>query len=63
MTKLEAKSVGLGTKPAMKIFDEVQNRLCEALMASSRELKENGFAQADEIAEKIEKGFRSRKLW
>lgn len=60
--ELEAKSVGLGTKPAMKIFDEIQNGLLEALKASARELEEKGFAQASEIAEKIEKGFKCRKL-
>lgn len=53
--ELEAKSVGLGTKPAMKIFDDVQNGLLEALKKSAGELEEKGFAQAGEIAEKIEK--------
>ena len=60
--ELEAKSVGLGTKPAMKIFDEVQNGLLEALKKSAGELEEKGFAQADEIADKIEKGFKCRKI-
>lgn len=36
----------------MKIFDEVQNGLLEALKKSARELKEQGFAQACEIAKK-----------
>lgn len=60
--ELEAKSCGLGTKPAMKIFDEVQNGLLEALKKSAGELKEKGFAQAGEIADRIEKGFKCRKL-
>ena len=51
--ELEAKSVGLGTKPAMKIFDEVQNGLLEALKKSAGELEEKGFAQAGEIVDKI----------
>ena len=59
--ELEAKSVSLGTKPAMKIFDEVQNRLLEALKKSAGELEEKGFAQAGEIADKIEKEFKSRR--
>lgn len=45
----------------MKIFDEVQNGLLEALKKSAGELEEKGFAQADEIADKIEKGFKCRK--
>lgn len=60
--KFEAKSVGLGTKFAMKIFDEVQNGLQEALKASVSELEEKGFAQASEIADKITKSFIRRKL-
>ena len=60
--ELEAKSVGLGTKPAMKIFDEVQHGLLEALKTSVGELEEKGFTQASEIADKIEKGFKCRKL-
>ena len=60
--ELEAKSCGLGTKPAMKIFDEVQNGLLEALKKSAGELEEKGFAQAGEIADRIEKGFKYRKL-
>ncbi|MBQ0051868.1 MAG: HipA domain-containing protein [Treponema sp.] len=60
--ELEAKSIGLGTKPAMKIFDEIQDGLLEALKKSAGELEEKGFAQASEIAEKIEKGFKCRKL-
>lgn len=55
--ELEAKSIGLGTKPAMKIFDEVRNGLLEALKESAGELEEKGFVQAGEIADKIEKGF------
>ena len=60
--ELESKSCGLGTKPAMKIFDEVQNGLLEALKKSVGELEEKGFAQAGEIADRIEKGFKCRKL-
>ena len=60
--ELEAKSCGLGTKPAMKIFDEVQNGLLEALKKSAGELEEKDFAQAGEIADRIEKGFKYRKL-
>lgn len=60
--ELEAKSCRLGTKPAMKIFDEVQNGLLEALKKSAGELEEKGFAQAGEIADRIEKGFKYRKL-
>ncbi|MBR4598663.1 MAG: hypothetical protein IKO39_01260 [Treponema sp.] len=46
----------------MKIFDEVQNGLLEALKKSAGELEEKGFAQADEIADKIEKGLKCRKI-
>ena len=53
--ELEAKSCGLGTKPAMKIFDEVQNGLLEALKESAGELEEKGFAQAGEIGDKIKR--------
>ena len=53
--ELEAKSCGLGTKPAMKIFDEVQNGLLEALKESAGELEEKGFIQAGEIADKIKR--------
>ena len=60
--ELESKSCGLGTKPAMKIFDEVQNGLLEALKKSAGELEEKGFAQAGELADKIEKGFKCRKI-
>lgn len=52
--ELEAKSVGLGPRLAMKIFDEVQNGLPDALKASAGELEEKGFARAGEIAAKIE---------
>lgn len=58
--ELEAKSVGLGTKFAMNIFDEVQNGLLEALKASVRELEDKGFIQASEIADKIAKSFKFR---
>ena len=61
--ELEAKSIGLGTKPAMKIYEEVQNGLVDALKESAEELEEKGFAQAGEIADKIEKGFKCRKLF
>ena len=53
--ELEAKSCGLGTKPAMKIFDEVQNGLLEALKESAGELEGKGFAQAGEIVDKIKR--------
>ena len=53
--ELEAKSIGLGTKPAMKIFDEVQNGLLEALKESAGELEGKGFAQAGEIVDKIKR--------
>ena len=53
--ELEVKSCGLGTKPAMKIFDEVQNGLLEALKESAGELEEKDFAQAGEIADKIKR--------
>ena len=39
----------------MKIFDEVQNGFLEALKESARELEEKGFAQAGDIADKIER--------
>ena len=53
--ELEAKSCGLGTKPAMKIYEEVQNGLLDALKESAEELEEKGFAQAGEIADKIKR--------
>lgn len=60
--ELEAKSVGLGVKLAMNIFDEVQNGLMNALKTSACELEEKGFSQAGEIASKIEEGFKCRRL-
>ena len=39
----------------MKIYEEVQNGLLEALKESAGELEGKGFAQADEIADKIER--------
>lgn len=53
--ELEAKSCGLGTKPAMKIFDEVQNGLLEALKEIAVELEKKGFARAGEIADRIKR--------
>ena len=53
--ELEAKSCGLGTKPVMKIFDEVHNGLLEALKESAGELEAKGFAQAGDIADKIKR--------
>lgn len=38
----------------MKIFDEVQNGLLEALKECAGELGEKGIAQAGEITDKIE---------
>ena len=49
----EAKSIGLGSKLAMNIFDEVQSGLKGALMESAEELNTLGFSKAKEIAEKI----------
>lgn len=62
--ELEAKSVGLGVKLAMNIFDEVQNGLMNALKTSAGELEEKGFTQAGEIASKIGKysNYSTKKL-
>jgi len=51
--ELEAKSIGLGTKIAMNIYDEIQKELPEALKTSAGELEQKGFVQAVEIADKI----------
>ena len=39
----------------MKIYEEVQNGLLEALKESAGELEGKGFAQAGEIADKIKR--------
>jgi len=60
--ELEAKAVGLGTKIAMNIFDEIQKEFLAALKASAGELERKGFVHAGEIAEKIEKGFNTHNI-
>lgn len=49
----EAKNCGLGSKAAMKIYDEVLNGIQKALLDSADELSRAGFIEAQPMAEKI----------
>ena len=49
----EAKNCGLGTKVAMKIYDELHDGIKNALLDSSKELFKKGFLDAQILAEKI----------
>ena len=49
----EAKNCGLGTKVAMKIYDELHDDIKNALLDSSKELFKKGFPDAQVLAEKI----------
>ena len=49
----EAKNCGLGSKAAMKIYDEVLNGIQKALLDSADELSRAGFTEAQSMAEKI----------
>ena len=49
----EAKNCGLGSKAAMKIYDELHDGIKNALLDSSKELFKKGFLDAQILAEKI----------
>ena len=49
----EAKNCGLGSKIAMKIYDELEGRFEKALKDSATELTEQGFSDAKNMAEQI----------
>lgn len=49
----EAKNCGLGSKAAMKIYDELYNGIQKALLDSANELSKTGFSEAHSMAEKI----------
>ena len=49
----EAKNCGLGSKIAMKLFDEVQSGIKKAIFDSAEELTQSGFSEAQPVAEKI----------
>ena len=49
----EAKNCGLGSKAAMKIYDEVLNGIQKALLDSADELSRAGFTEAQPMAAKI----------
>ena len=49
----EAKNCGLGSKAAMKIYDELHDGIKNALLDSSKELFKKGFPDAQILAEKI----------
>ena len=49
----EAKNCGLGSKAAMKIYDEVLNGIQKALLDSADELSRAGYTEAQPMAEKI----------
>lgn len=51
--ELEAKSLGLGTKIAMKIFDDVSDKIKNALNESIDELTKSGFIEAKNLADRI----------
>ena len=49
----EAKNCGLGSKIAMKIYDELHAGIQKALLDSADELSKTGFTEAQPMAEKI----------
>lgn len=49
----EAKTCGLGSKIAMKIYDELHDSIKKALLDSAEELSKTGFTEAPSMAEKI----------
>ena len=49
----ESKAVGLGSKVAMRIYDEVAEGLKAALNESAEDLRKLGFKEANKIAGKI----------
>ncbi len=49
----EAKNCGLGSKAAMKIYDELHDGIKRALLDSAEELSKTGFPEANSMAEKI----------
>ncbi|MDY2844357.1 MAG: type II toxin-antitoxin system HipA family toxin [Treponema sp.] len=49
----EAKNCGLGSKIAMKIYDELHNGVKNALLDSAEELSRTGFSEAYSMTEKI----------
>lgn len=49
----EAKSCGLGSKIAMKIYDELHDGIKKALLDSAEELSKAGFSEVHFMAEKI----------
>ncbi|MBP5451164.1 MAG: HipA domain-containing protein [Treponema sp.] len=49
----EAQHLGLGQKLAMKIFSEMTETFNDALSSASRELKEKGFQEAENLADRI----------
>ena len=49
----EGKNCGLGSKIAMKIYDEVHDGIQKALLDSADELSKEGFAEAKSMANKI----------
>ncbi len=51
--EIEAKNCGLGSKLAMKIYDELHDGIKKALFASADDLSKIGFKEAHSMAEKI----------
>ena len=49
----EAKKCGLGSKIAMKIYDELNASIQKALLDSAEELSKTGFTEAQSMAENI----------
>ena len=49
----EAKNCGLGSKIALKIYDELHDGIKKALLDSAEELSKTGFTEAQSMAEKI----------
>ena len=49
----EAKNCGLGSKIAMKIYDELYGSIKKAILDSAEELSKSGFSNALNLAEKI----------
>ena len=49
----EARTCGLGSKIALKIYDELHDGIKKALLDSAEELSKTGFTEAQSMAEKI----------
>lgn len=51
--EIESRNIGLGSKMAMKRFDDMKERFTDALRAATQELKEKGLKGIDDIYDMI----------